>query len=123
MTLKSYIWGIRIVTLFSIVALVWVVNYVDPEASGMIGKALFYLILFFAFSGLFNLLLLWFRRKITNNENAYAQVMLSFRQGALLSLLVTGLLLLQGLRVLAWWDGLLLLAGIFLIEFYFLSKD
>ncbi|MFA6383609.1 MAG: hypothetical protein WCX17_04280 [Parcubacteria group bacterium] len=113
----------RIVTLFSIIALVLVVNYVDPEAAGIIGKALFFLILFFALSGLFNLILLWFRRKITHSENAHAQVGLSFRQGLLLSVLATGLLLMQSFRVLVWWDGLLLLAGIFLIELYFLSRD
>jgi len=123
MTLKSYIWGMRIVTLFSIIALGLVINYVDPEAAGIIGKALFYLILFFALGGLFNLLLLWFRRKITHSENAYAQVGLSFRQGLLLSSLAVGMLLMQSFRVLVWWDGLLLLAGIFLIEFYFLSRD
>jgi len=123
MTLKSYIWGIRAVTLFSIAALGLIVYYVDPEATGTVGKALFYLVLFLVLSGLFNLILLRLRKKITTSENALAQVGLSFRQSTLLSLLAIGLLVMQSFRVLVWWDGLLFLAGIFLIELYFLSKE
>jgi len=48
-------------------------------------------------------------------------IILSLRQGILLALLATSLLVLQGLRMLLWWDGLLIVAGIFLIELYFLS--
>jgi len=113
----------RIVTLFSIIATGFVLKYVDPEATGIMGKILFYLVLFFALSGILNLFLLFLRKRITNNENAFANVGLSFRQGALLALLAIGLLILQSFRMLVWWDGMLLLAGVFLIELYFLSKD
>jgi hypothetical protein len=123
MTLKSYVWGMRIVTLFSIVALFLAINYLDPESSGTAGKILFYLVLFFVLSGFFNLFLLWLRRNMTTSETAFYNVGLSFRQGVLLALLFIGLLILQSFRVLVWWDGLLLLAGIFLVELYFLSKD
>ena len=123
MTLKSYIWGMRIVTLFSIIGLSMIVYYVDPDSSGLIGKVLFYLVLFFVFSGIFNLLLLWLRRKMTTNETAPANVGLSLRQGILLAILAVGLLVLQSFRILVWWDGLLLLAGVFLIELYFLSRN
>jgi len=123
MTLKSYIWGMRIVTLFSIIGLVLAVLQVDPETSGLIGKVLFYIILFFALSGILNLMLLWLRRNWTTSETAYANVGLSLRQSMLLALLAIGLLIMQSFRVLVWWDGLLLLAGIFLVELYFLSKN
>ena len=123
MTLKSYIWGMRIVTLFSIIATGFVLKYVDPETTGITGKILFYLVLFFALSGILNLFLLFLRKRITNSENAFANVGLSFRQGALLALLAIGLLILQSFRMLVWWDGMLLLAGVFLIELYFLSRD
>ncbi|HCP08591.1 MAG TPA: hypothetical protein DIT25_02215 [Candidatus Moranbacteria bacterium] len=113
----------RIVTLFSIIALILIVKFVDPETSGLIGKLLFYLVFLVAFTGIFNLTLLWFRRKMTDAETAHINVGLSFRQGLLLALFATGILLMQSFRVLVWWDGLLLLAGIFLIELYFLSRD
>ncbi len=59
---------------------------------------------------------------MTTSETAFYNVGLSFRQGVLLSMLCVGLLILQGLRMLVWWDGLLLVGGVFLIEFYFLSR-
>ena len=123
MTLKAYIWGIRIVTLFSLIAFVSVVKLVDPDSSGVAGKILFYLSLFFVLSGFFNLFLVWLRKRTINQENAFSAVGLSFRQGILLALFAIGLLILQSFRVLIWWDGLLLLAGIFIIELYFVSRS
>jgi len=123
MTLRSYIWGMRIVALFSVFALVFIILYIDPESSGIAGKALFFLVLFIALDGIFNLILLKLRKKIINSETIFANMALTFRQSILLALLVSGLLLMQGERMLVWWSGLLLLAGIFLIEFYFFSKN
>ena len=122
MTLRSYIWGMRIAVLFSIIALGGAVYFIDPEASGFPGKALFFLILFFALSGIFNLILLRLRRRVTVEENAVEKINLSFRQGILLSIFFTGLLIMQGQRILIWWSALLLLAGIFLIELFFITR-
>ncbi|MFA5993480.1 MAG: hypothetical protein WC823_00810 [Parcubacteria group bacterium] len=123
MSLAAYIWGIRILTVLSLGAFVFVVKFVDPDAAGLIGKVLFYLSVFFFLSGFFNLFLLRLRRRHVNAENAFSNIGLSFRQGILLSLFSVGLLILQSFRVLIWWDGLLLLAGVFVVELYFVSKD
>lgn len=123
MTLGAYIWGIRFVTLVSVAAFGLVINFVDPDATGLVGKVLFYLSLFFALSGILNLFFLWLRRKFMGIEMASMSVGLSFRQGNLLALFAVGLLIMQSFRVLVWWDGLLLLVGIFLVELYFLSRD
>lgn len=122
MTLRSYIWGMRIAVLFSIIALGLAVYYIDPESSGVPGKALFFLILFFALSGIFNLILLRLRRRVTNTENSFEKINLSFRQGILFSVFCTGLLFLQAQRMFIWWAALLLLAGIFLIELFFITR-
>jgi hypothetical protein len=98
------------------------VNYFDPSKSGIVGKLLFFVVLFFFLSGLFNLSLLFLRRKLLGGEGALATVGLSFRQANLLSLFCIGLLILQSFRMLEWWDGLIVLAGVFLIELYFLSR-
>jgi hypothetical protein len=123
MTLKAYIWGIRIITLLSLSALGFIVFYVDPEKSAPIGAALFFLVFFLTLCGVFNLFLLFARRKLLGDELAAANVGLSFRQGILLSVIMLGLLLLQSFRVLLWWDALLVVAGVFLIELYFLSRN
>ena len=56
-------------------------------------------------------------------ESTAVNIGLSFRQGFLLAVLALGVLILQGMRLLVWWDGLLLVVGIFLVELYFLSKE
>jgi hypothetical protein len=123
MTLKSYIWGMRLVALFSFIALGLVINYVDPERSGIMGKVLFYLIFFFFLSSFFNLVLLWIRKRALGQEAVALNISLSFRQGALLAIFAIGMMGLQSMRILIWWDGLLLLAAIFIIELYFLNKQ
>lgn len=123
MTLGAYAWGIRLVTLLSFAAFVMVLRFVDPDSTGMVGKMLFYVSLFFTLSGIFNLFLLWLRKKFMNSETASSSIGLSFRQGNLLALFAIGLLIMQSFRVLVWWDGLLLLAGVFIIELYFISRD
>jgi len=123
MTLRAYTWGIRIVTLISLIALGAIVIFVDPQNSSWIGLALFFLAAFFGVSGIFNLLLIFARRKLLGEELAADSVGLSFRQGSLLAAIILGILLLQSFRVLAWWDALLVAAGVFLIELYFLSRE
>lgn len=123
MTLKAYILGMRFITLFSLIALGAVIFYIDPENSGAIGIVLFYLVVFFVLSGIFNLFLLFIRRKLLGNELAAESIGLSFRQGILLSILVLGIMALQSYQILIWWDALLVVAGVFLIELYFLSRN
>ena len=123
MTLRAYIWGMRTVTLLSLLALGAVIFYVDPENSGLIGIVLFYLAAFFVLSGIFNLCLLFIRRKLLGDELVAENIELSFRQGMLLSVIVLAILILQSYELLVWWDILLVIAGVFLIELYFLSRD
>ncbi len=123
MTLRAYIWGIRAVTLLSLVALSAIVVYIDPQNSAWVGLTLFYLATFFSASGMFNLLLLFLRKKLLGEEAAADSVGLSFRQGVLLSGIVVGVLILQSFRVLVWWDAMLVVGGVFLVELYFLSRE
>jgi len=122
MTLRSYLWVVKIVTLFSFIALALVVYFIDPEKTGWAGKTIFYLVLFFALSGLLNLVLIKLRKIWGGEEAVILNIALSSRQSALLSLILVGLLFLQGLQILVWWMGLLLAASVFLIELYFLSR-
>ena len=123
MGIRFYIWATRFLTFVFLVAFVFVITYIDPEISGIWGKIIFYASFFLAVSGLLNLFLLFVRRKMMDEEMAAANAALSFRQGVLLAMLAIGLLILQSFRMLVWWDGLLVAAGIFLIELYFLSRN
>jgi hypothetical protein len=123
MTLVSYRWITRLIVLLALAAEVAVVYSIDPTRKEYVGQAIFYGVLFFALSGIFNLTLLAIRRKLLGEEAALATAGLSFRQAVLLSVLACGMLFLQSLRMLWWWDALLVVAGIFLIELYFLSRS
>lgn len=122
MTLNLFLWGMRIISLFSLLALGIVICFIDPRKAGIIGEALFYLSLFFFLSGIFTLFFAFVRRKFSDSDKDHF-LSINFRQGLLAAVLVIILLFFQSKRILVWWDGLLILAGILLVEFYFLSKN
>lgn len=122
MTVRGYLWGMRLSTLLAAAALVFVIYFVNPLRDGVLGQTLFYASLFFSVTGLATLFLFWLRRKFANNETVYLNVGVSFRQGMLVALAVCVLFVLQSFRLLVWWDGGMVIAGILLIELWFLSK-
>ncbi|MFC1608802.1 hypothetical protein ACFL2R_02465 [Patescibacteria group bacterium] len=122
MTLKSYIWGMRIATVTSLIVWLVVINGIDPIEAGLVGQVFFYLSFWLFLSGVFVLFLSWLRKFFMGEEIAFACLGMSFRQGVLLSLIGVGLLFMQGAGVLVWWDGFLLATGVFLVELYFLSR-
>jgi hypothetical protein len=121
MTLKSYLWGMRISALLSLGALVLVIWYIDPIKAGIPGLVLFYGSAFLFLSAIFVLFFTWMR-KSDSPEKVQINLSLSFRQGILISLLTIGLLLFAQFRILRWWDGLLLVVGTLLIELHFLTR-
>jgi len=122
MTVRSYLWGMRLSALAALVALGAVVYYVDPFHDGILGQALFYISLFFSITGLATLFLFWIRRRWNANEAVYQNVGVSFRQGMLVALAVSGMFLLQSFRLLLWWDAGLVITAVLLVELWFLSK-
>lgn len=122
MTIRSYVWGIRIMTILAIAALTYVLVSIDPDSWGYVGKIIFFTAVFFSAAGIFNLLLIRVRRSFISGDEV-GHLGISFRQGILMAILLTALLILQSFRILVWWDGLLVLAGVFLVELYFLSRN
>ncbi|OGI28319.1 MAG: hypothetical protein A2374_04685 [Candidatus Moranbacteria bacterium RIFOXYB1_FULL_44_23] len=122
MTVRSYLWGMRLSTLAALAALGAVVYHVDPIRDGILGQVLFYTSLFFSITGMATLFLFWIRRRWHANEMAYQNVGLSFRQGILVALAVCAMFVLQSFRLLLWWDAGIVVVGVLLVELWFLSK-
>lgn len=122
MTLKSYLWGLRFVTIISAISWITVVMRIDPETSIFVGQSLFFVSLLLTLSGIFTLTFTWMRRRVSGGENAFVHLGMSLRQGVLLAVLIIVLLIFQRLQILIWWDGLLVVAGFFIIELYFLTR-
>ncbi|MFA5926058.1 MAG: hypothetical protein WC831_03920 [Parcubacteria group bacterium] len=122
MTIRAYLWGMRLSTIVALCCLGVVIYYVNPARDGLIGQVLFYVSLFFSVTGLATLFLFWLRRLFSRNETAYLNVGISFRQGMLVAFAVTGMFILQSFRFLIWWDAGLVIVAALLIELWFLSK-
>jgi hypothetical protein len=122
MKLKAYLWLMRLIFLVCLAGEIAVIYYIDPEKYGLAGKGIFFAVsLLFLFS-FFNLLLMQMRKRYFSDDLAQITKKLSMRQAFLLAILFIIILILQSFRMLVWWDGLLVVAGIFLVELFFLSK-
>ncbi|MBU1118388.1 hypothetical protein KKH43_00730 [Patescibacteria group bacterium] len=123
MTLKRYLLGIAISTLFCVAAFFLVLVYIDPADTGIVGFVCFYLSLFFSFVGLFTLIGFYLRIWFSGNEIIFAHVAPSFRQAIFFAIIIVGSLMLQSFRLLTWWDALLFVLSIILLEFFFMSRS
>jgi len=122
MTLRAYIIGMLIATLFCLSSFILVLFYINPFETNILGVICFYLSLLFSLTGIFTLLGFYIRKWLTHNEIIFAHVGISFRQAFLFSLCIIGCLILQSMRMFSFWTGGLLVASICLLEFFFLAR-
>jgi len=123
MSIGVYIWGLSISTMLALATWIFVIFYIDPNESGIIGKFFFYTSFFLFISGFLITVLVWLRKKFIGKNATAENIGLSFRQGILLATFLIIIAILFGIGYLIWWNALLVLVGIFLIELHFLSKD
>lgn len=77
-----------------------------------------YISLFAFFTGLFAAIFFWLRDKTTAPKELYTSATTSLRQGILMGILICVLLFLQSFSFLIWWDVLLVIFAVILIEMY-----
>lgn len=121
MTLKMYNWTMGLVSVTALAGWLAVIFYVDPETTGLFGQAAFFASLFCALSAFFILVLTKWQVDPEDEKKA-RKLAASFRRGILLALFVVAILILQSLRLLVWWDALLVVVAILLVELFFLSR-
>ena len=110
-------------TILSWIAWIIVIRELDPYANSNYALPLFFFTTFVSLTGTFTILLSLIKKWKSRDQLYLKHVIISMRQGALLSLCTTvclGLLMLGFLRI---WNGLLLVTLMMLIEFYFSGKD
>jgi hypothetical protein len=96
---------------------------VDPATAGALGFTLFYLSLFFAVAGAVSIVGFLIRVLMHREEMLSRLVGLSFRQAVLLSALAVGALALHARDLLSWWNSVLLVAAVTIVEFFFISLE
>lgn len=114
---------IGVAGIVSWIAWVVVINKLDPFESIGLALGLFYMSLFFALTCTFTVLGFYFRIWLNKNEIYYHHIHVAFRQGVLLTIIALGCLTFQMLGVLTWWSGLLMIAAVTLVEFYFMARE
>lgn len=117
MSLTTYLWGIRLFSLFAFFAWLGVVVLLDPQTMGSMGIGLFFVSLLALLIGLFTLCVTWGYRKALGDMGAAHHLGTAFRQAFLLALYASGVAFFQYARILTWWDALLLFAVVLLVEF------
>ena len=120
---RQYILGLIGATVLSWASLVLVLNKLSPFTQPLFSLTAFYLSLTLALSGLFSVIFYGLRRWVNLSEIRNAHLTSSLRQGTLIALLLVIGLGFQRLRILTWWDGLLILAIVLMIEFWFMGRD
>jgi hypothetical protein len=123
MSLKIYILSLILSTFLALGAWIFVLFNIDPFEAGVVGQVFFYTSLWLFILGIVVNILVWFRAKFLGSERAIETMGLSFRQGFFLALLFIILIILNANGYLVWWLGLLVTAGMFLVELYFLSRE
>ncbi|MDF1498377.1 MAG: hypothetical protein P1P85_03435 [Patescibacteria group bacterium] len=123
MTLRTCILGMVISTFLCFVSLILILIYIDPETAGFIAVILFFLVLFLFLSGFFAVFGFYLRIKLLKNKTGFHQIGVAFRQGIFLSLIFTGMLVLQSFEMLYFWSVALFIISIGLLELYSMSKN
>ncbi len=123
MSHNRYLSFIFIAGVLSWIAWVVVLFKLNPFASTSLALGLFFISLFVALICTFTVIGFYFRMWLNKNEIYYEHINIAFRQGLLLTVIAIGCLVFQLLNVLTWWSGLLFIATVTLIEFYFMAKE
>ncbi len=121
MTLKRYLNLMGLLTLICWLAWIFVLFFINPDETGLIGFILFYFSLFLAILGSVAIIGFVIRARLKKGP-VFKQVENAFRQGIWLSIFLIGILLLKSLGLLEWWNGLVLFFFLVFLEFFFLSS-
>lgn len=120
---SSYISGLFIAAIFGWASWGVVVSKLSPFTTTSLALSLFYASLLIALAATFTLINYYLRTSLKKNQLHINYINVALRQGFLLAIMVNVALAFQRLKVLTWWNGLLLLAVVLLVEFYFTARE
>ena len=121
MTLRQYFFWMILATALCWLGWLSVVWMVDPAEAGVLGLFLFYAALSLALIGSFSVVGLGLRALARRQEPVSRHAATSFRQSVLLTGLMAGSLALQSRSLLTWWNLLLFVATMTVLEFFLIS--
>ena len=122
MSFRSYLIFMTLATAAAWIAWIVVLHGVDPTRAGLAGLFLFYLTFIMSVFGTISTVGLLLRVWRSREELPSRMAIRSFRHGILLSLLLTGSLILFSQNWFRWWTMLLMIVIVALAELAFLSS-
>lgn len=122
MTLKRNLFYLFTVTLLALGVWLSLLFHTDPTYADILTWLTFLGALFLWLSGFLTFILFYLKLTFVNHETVYNLLPGCVRQSAEIGLAVVGLLALQALRVLGWWEGGLYVLVILLIELFFQTQ-
>lgn len=121
MSLKRYLVFMAIATAICYLMLLLVLFYFDPFQAGIVAVIFFYISLGLSLIGTLSILGLVIRLYATKDKLVFKKVVNSFRQSILFAILILAALFLSSNQLLTWWNLVLLVLAVSVIELYFLS--
>lgn len=121
MAWRKYINGMAFGVFALSLALVLLLNFTSPEM-GAASYGSFFIVLFLLLICVATILGFYMRRRMSNNEVLYQNLKSAFRQGTLLALYFTVLLILRAADLLNWWDAALLAVSVISFDMFFKGK-
>jgi len=110
-------------TLLCWASFIIVVNTINPFNTAILGFVFFYSSLFLSLIGTLSILGFLLRNLLNKNQFISVQIMTSFRQSIWLALMIVIGLYLQSQKLVAWWNLLILILLMILLEFYFIYQS
>uniref|UniRef100_A0A7C4R4W4 Uncharacterized protein n=1 Tax=candidate division CPR3 bacterium TaxID=2268181 RepID=A0A7C4R4W4_UNCC3 len=122
MKLKNILWIVEILTIVFWAVFFMILLFINPYKADVSVFILFFLMLFFAFAFTWSLVELHLVTRFKGSEEIKSKSFSSFRHGFMVSLVLVGILFMQGAEVLTVWDGVVFVLAIILFEAYFLTR-
>ncbi|RJO60938.1 hypothetical protein C4544_04180 [candidate division WS5 bacterium] len=121
MVWRKYINGMALGVLVLSLVLVFILNFTSPEM-GAVSYGPFFIVLFLLLVCMTTIAGFYIRRKASRNEVVFKNLKSAFRQGTIIALYLTVLLILRAANLLNWWDGALLLVSVIAFDMFFKEK-
>lgn len=123
MKIKKTLFYLFSLTLISTGIFTVILFNVNPLEADFLTKGAFFASIFFIIMGIVTFIGYYVRLRRANHLLAISDLISAVRQASLLSLIIVGWLLLESLRIFNWWDALLLMISIGLLELFFQTRQ
>ncbi len=123
MYLQKYLYGVHFLAVLSAIILLGTIFMYSPARGGMWSYVLLYGSLFVCASSLSMMSLLTLWQRLAQTQASHEDFVIIERQGVLVGVLITALVLLQQFSILFWWNTIILTCSILVFELYFITRD